>query len=70
MTVQPPIFACERSAAKLLDLKPAEFRELVTEGHLPNGKEIAPGIKRWDVEYLLCVVRGDASMGIGEGIQW
>lgn len=54
-----PLFANERSAARLLDMKPAEFRELVQNGHLPRGEEIAPGFLRWRVEDLQKIARGD-----------
>lgn len=33
-----PILAGEETAAKLLDMKPAEFRALVQADHLPRGR--------------------------------
>lgn len=54
-----PILASESTAAALLDMKPAEFRALVERGHLPKGKEIAPGFIRWDAEMLRSLARGD-----------
>ena len=54
-----PLFASERTAARLLDMKPAEFRELVRHGHLPRAEEIAPGVPRWRVEDLQKIARGD-----------
>lgn len=36
MTIFVPILASERSAAKLLNMKPTEFRTLVSDGVLPN----------------------------------
>lgn len=68
MSVPIPIFAGERKAAKLLDMKPAEFRALVNEGHLPQPRHIA-GLERWDVEELRQIGRGDAAFGMG-GVQW
>lgn len=62
-----PILAGEETAAKLLDMKPAEFRALVQAGHLPRGREIAPGLVRWDAEALRQIGRGDAIEG---GIEW
>ena len=53
-----PILASERTAAGLLDMKPDDFRRLVSEGHLPAGKEIA-GIRRWDMEELRKIFRGE-----------
>lgn len=47
-----PFFASEKTAAELLDMKPAEFRELVRAGHLPKGEEIAPGVPRWETDHL------------------
>ncbi len=64
-----PIFASETSAALLLDLKPAQFRELVQAGHLPRGREIAPGLVRWPVDDLRRIATGEASDGMGD-VQW
>jgi hypothetical protein len=54
-----PILADERSAAQLLDMAPAKFLDLVGRGYLPDGKEIAPGVLRWDVEDLRKLAKGD-----------
>lgn len=64
-----PILASERSAARLLDLTPAEFARLVEAGHLPRPREIAPGVKRWDVEELRRIASGEAAEGM-EGVRW
>lgn len=64
-----PLFANEVTAAKLLDMKPGEFRSLVDAGHLPRGREIAPGVTRWPVDDLRRIASGDASEGMG-GVQW
>lgn len=62
MTISTPILANEHNSAKLLDMKPVEFRGLVREGHLPQPRVIA-GYERWDVEELRQVGRGDAAQG-------
>ncbi|MGE9291782.1 MAG: hypothetical protein ACQKBT_12360 [Puniceicoccales bacterium] len=69
MTRLAPILASEKSAARLLDMKLPEFLELVREGHLPRGKEIAPGYVRWCVDDLKSIANGDASDGMGE-VKW
>lgn len=57
MTSITPIFASERTAAKLLDMDVREFQRLVAEGALPG-----PGpLNRWDVEELRRIARGDAA---------
>ena len=68
MAFSAPIFANETSAARLLDMKPAEFRALVEAGHLPKGKEIAPGFVRWEVDALRLIGNGGAIEG--GGITW
>lgn len=68
MTKVQFIFASERNAAKLLDLKPADFRNLVDQGHLPKPLDIA-GHERWDVEELRHIGRGDFASGMG-GVNW
>lgn len=64
-----PILASETSAAKLLDLKPDEFRRLVEAGHLPRPREIAPGLVRWSVDDLRRIVNGEAIEGMGD-VAW
>ena len=68
MTKVQFIFATERNAAKLLDLKAADFRNLVDQGHLPKPLDIA-GYERWDVEELRQIGRGDFAAGMG-GVDW
>ena len=67
MTAITPIFVSETTAAKLLDMKPAEFRALVEAGHLPKGREIAPGVLRWVTDDLRRIRSGEA---IEAGIEW
>jgi hypothetical protein len=62
------LFASDRNAAALLDMKPAEFRGLVDDGVLPKPTKIG-GYERWDVEQLQAIARGDAADGIGE-VRW
>lgn len=64
-----PIFASEGKAAKLLDMRPEEFRALVDAGHFPRGREIAPGVVRWEVDMLRRIGCGDAIDGMGD-IEW
>ena len=51
-----PMFLQERSAAAFLDMKPAEFRDLVAKGSLPPPVRLG----RWDREQLAAIMRGDA----------
>ncbi|EAQ22822.1 hypothetical protein [Roseovarius sp. 217] len=59
-----PILASEKTAAALLDMKPAEFRSLVERGALPGPQEIH-GFARWRVADLEAIWTGDA-MDTGE----
>ena len=68
-TASPPIGASELSAARLLDMKVEQFRELVRAGLLPNGREIAPGIVRWPVDDLRRILKGEASNGMSD-VKW
>ncbi len=56
-----PILVTENTAAAMLDMRPDEFRALVEGGHLPGGREIAPGFKRWDTEELRKLAKGELS---------
>lgn len=62
-----PLFASEAKAAQLLDMKPTEFRDLVAQGHLPKGREIAPGFVRWPVDDLRRIASGQEVEG---EIEW
>jgi predicted DNA-binding transcriptional regulator AlpA len=62
------LFAGERTAAQLLDMRPADFLALVDEGHLPRPREIG-GLKRWDVEELRRIITGEAAEGMGD-VRW
>jgi len=59
------IFAAERRAAALLDMKPTEFLQLVNDGVLPKPTLIGAH-KRWDVEQLQDIARGQAIDGLAE----
>lgn len=59
MTRHTPILASDKTAAALLDLTPAEFRCLVECGSLPRGRELAPGVVRWDTEELRRIAKGE-----------
>lgn len=58
MPAARPLFANERTAAQLLDMRPAQFLDLVEAGALPGPCAVGPGIKRWDVEELQAIIRG------------
>lgn len=64
-----PIMATRNTAAKLLDMTPREFDRLTEAGTLPRGREIAPGIVRWDVQELRRMARGDLIEGMGD-VDW
>lgn len=59
--VQPRL-ASEKTAAKILDMTPGEFRGLVDGGHLPGPRDLG-GLERWDVEELVRVASGEALDG-------
>ena len=63
-----PLFASDRTAARLLDMKPAEFRDLVKGGHLPGPRPIGD-MERCDVEELRRIINGEAVEGMGD-VQW
>ena len=64
-----PIMVSEAKAAKLLDLSARDFARLTAEGALPKGREIAPGLVRWDVEGLRRIARGEAIDGMSD-VDW
>jgi len=68
MSAPAPIFANERSAARLLDMKPAEFAHLVDTGHLPRPRKIG-NMNRWDVDELRRIITGEAAEGMGD-VKW
>lgn len=68
MKNRQPLFASERTAAALLDMKPSEFSRLVKEGHLPPPVTIGNGLDRWDVEQLRSIISGSAALG--EELEW
>lgn len=68
MGMVQPLFAGVSKAAKLLDLKPGEFRQLVSEGVLPPPCRLGD-YERWDVEQLKTIASGEA-VGSTGGIEW
>lgn len=62
-----PIYASAKTAARLLDMRPAEFSELVEAGHLPPPRRIGE-LERFDVAELRAVIMGD-KIGGGE-MKW
>lgn len=69
MAKSSPIFASERTAAELLDMRVSEFRTLVTAGLLPRGREITPGLVRWSVDDLRRILAGEAVDGMAD-VAW
>ncbi len=61
MTNSAPLFASERTAARLLDMKPVEFRALVNKGALPAAISIGDE-ERWDMDGLSRILRGQAAI--------
>jgi hypothetical protein len=49
-----PLFAGKHKAARLLDMTPAEFERLVSNGSLPGPTRL----ERWDVDQLAAIMRG------------
>ena len=68
MSAPVPIFATKRSAARLLDMKPGEFTQLVDAGHLPRPRKIGH-MNRWDVDELRRIITGEAVEGMGD-VKW
>ncbi|GAA6190865.1 hypothetical protein [Phaeobacter sp. NW0010-22] len=66
MTQRAPLFARERTAAKLLDMKPVEFRRLVDCGALPKPVKIGNEFERWFVQDLEAIRTGAAMDGAFE----
>ncbi|SLN13615.1 hypothetical protein ROA7450_00200 [Roseovarius albus] len=63
-----PLFVGETKAAKLLDIKLADFRTLVQHGVLPRGNRLG-NFERWDVELLKSIVSGAHIANAGE-VEW
>lgn len=53
------LYASDRTAARLLDMTPSEFRDLVNAGALPRPHRIGTH-ERWRVEDLDAILRGAA----------
>jgi hypothetical protein len=62
MAKHTPLFANERTAAQLFDMTLTEFLALVEQGCLPKPRDIG-GIKRWDVNELTRIAKGEAING-------
>lgn len=52
------LFVNRQNAARLLDMKPSQFSDLVQIGVLPNPRCLGK-YERWDVEELQAILRGD-----------
>lgn len=53
-----PPFATDKTAAKLLDMKPKQFRDLVAGHHLPEPRNFGKYV-RWDMEAVYRAIRGE-----------
>jgi hypothetical protein len=62
-----PLFAGAEKSASLFDMKKTDFLELVASGHLPGPLDLG-GHRRWDVEELSKIARGEALEG--GGLEW
>lgn len=60
------IAAGEKTAARLLDLKQCEFRELVSRGALPGPVVLGGKFERWMVEDLIAILHGRGAVPDGE----
>ena len=67
MTTPAPIFARDRTAAKLLDMTLGEFRDLVSAGSLPKPVRIGGKHDRWPVDQLQAISSGAA---MREAFEW
>lgn len=54
MTIVQPLFATDRTAARLLDMTRPQFLDLVKAGALPG----PCALNRWDVAELQAIMRG------------
>ncbi|WP_376872293.1 hypothetical protein [Albirhodobacter sp. R86504] len=59
MAKHEPLFAAEKTAASLLDMRPHEFRSLVNAGALPRPIRIGE-VERWRVDQLKAIATGEA----------
>lgn len=57
-----PVFATAATAARMLDMKPSEFKELVEKGYLPQPRRIG-SLERFDMEELARIIRGEGIDG-------
>ena len=57
-----PLYANEKTAAKLLDMDPSNFRELVKKGALPKPIKIGEQHERWQVSVLERIINGSAAV--------
>lgn len=59
MPALQPIFATDRTSAKLLDMKLLQFLELVEAGALPKPVKIGGQLVRWSVKELEAIKTGE-----------
>lgn len=61
-------FAKEETVAEIICMPVADFLLLVEKGHLPKPRDIG-GHKRWDMEEVRRIIRGDGIDGMGD-VEW
>jgi len=64
-----PIFATAATAARMLDMKPKAFSDLVASGYLPSPHRIG-SMERFDMDELVRVIRGEKASGKWEPMEW
>ena len=60
MKIDFPLYADEKTTAKLLDLKTTEFLNLVNQGALPPPIKLGK-FARWEVEQIKAILSGKAA---------
>jgi hypothetical protein len=63
-----PIAVGEKTAAKMMDMSPLDFRRLVSAGSLPGPVVISETHERWRVADLVATLNGEAMQD--EDITW
>ena len=69
MNAMMPIWAKERTAARLCDQTPADFRDLVNKGIFPKPEIRRDGVELWRVSSLEKLANGKAAIPEEQGFQ-
>ena len=62
MTAHTPLYASDKTAAKLLDMTRPEFLDLVDQGALPPPVMLGTNLARWSVRDLETIINGRAAI--------